>query len=190
MPNEEDSIRQRLILATIERIEKDGLAGLTTRGIAAEAGVNSAAINYYFGTKENLVELTLQNTLRHGLVENVDEFFGGKEPTKEILASFLQHMLGGGINYPELVKAQLFSENRARVQELMVSFMKDLYGRLRPILKDDTEEKRLITLIHLMSSIIMVVILPDVFGAIIGLDMKSADTQKMYAGQLVDKLLG
>ena len=50
-------------MATIDCIGRDGIQSLTTRKIAKEAGVNSAAINYYFGSKEKLVEKALNQTL-------------------------------------------------------------------------------------------------------------------------------
>ena len=40
--------REKIILAAIGCIEKDGLRRVTIRGIARAAGANSAAISYYF----------------------------------------------------------------------------------------------------------------------------------------------
>ena len=51
MSTEEQSIRERIFLATLTCIERDGLDSMTVRDIAKEANVNTAAINYYFGTK-------------------------------------------------------------------------------------------------------------------------------------------
>ncbi|MDP4095119.1 MAG: TetR family transcriptional regulator, partial [Bacillota bacterium] len=56
MNSEEKNAKERIILATIELIEKKGINSITTRGIASTANVNSAAINYYFGSKEKLLD--------------------------------------------------------------------------------------------------------------------------------------
>jgi len=56
---------KRILEATIACIEQDGIDNLTTRKIAEQAGVNIAAINYYFRSKERLVEEAKQMTLEH-----------------------------------------------------------------------------------------------------------------------------
>ena len=60
-----DSTRQRIILAAIDILNNEGISGITTRRIAQEAEVNSAAVNYYFGSKDNLIDNALNMTLEH-----------------------------------------------------------------------------------------------------------------------------
>lgn len=50
----EADARERLVEAGIEVFGHHGFDGASTRGLAAEAGVNIAAIPYYFGGKEGL----------------------------------------------------------------------------------------------------------------------------------------
>jgi AcrR family transcriptional regulator len=45
----------RILEAAFRRLASDGYARLSTREIAAEAGVNHALIHYYFGTKDKLL---------------------------------------------------------------------------------------------------------------------------------------
>ena len=52
--------RDRIIATTINIIGQEGIQNLTTRSIAKAAAVNIAAINYYFGSKDKLVELALE----------------------------------------------------------------------------------------------------------------------------------
>lgn len=49
-----DATRQALVLAAIEVFGRDGFHAASTRGIAAQAEVNQAAIGYHFGGKEAL----------------------------------------------------------------------------------------------------------------------------------------
>ncbi|GAC1518673.1 MAG: hypothetical protein NVS2B16_24240 [Chloroflexota bacterium] len=51
----------RILRAAFRRLLEDGYAGLSTREIAAEAGVNHALIHYYFGTKDRLVIAALDD---------------------------------------------------------------------------------------------------------------------------------
>ncbi len=46
----------RILAATRSLLAEKGLAGLSMRLVAGEAGVNQAMIHYYFGTKDRLVD--------------------------------------------------------------------------------------------------------------------------------------
>ena len=63
----------RIILATIECLERFGVTGTTVRRITEAAGVNVAAINYYFGDKEALLEAALAQSLDQALPKALAE---------------------------------------------------------------------------------------------------------------------
>ena len=67
MPTSRDANRfetkQKILKATLKILESEGIQKLTVRKIAAEAGVNVAAVNYHFGSKDQVVFEALQ-TLR------------------------------------------------------------------------------------------------------------------------------
>lgn len=48
--------KERILNATVEIIQSHGLQNATVRKVAARAKANGAAINYYFGSKNNLVQ--------------------------------------------------------------------------------------------------------------------------------------
>lgn len=54
----------RLVEATVTCLRRHGLAATTSRHIAAEAGVNLAAITYHFGSKDALVAEALLDAVR------------------------------------------------------------------------------------------------------------------------------
>ncbi len=58
--SEDSATRDRLLAATTNLIARDGIAAATSRRITDEAGVNLAAITYWFGSKENLVDAALR----------------------------------------------------------------------------------------------------------------------------------
>ncbi len=59
--SEDSATRDRLLAATTNLIARDGIAAATSRRITDEAGVNLAAITYWFGSKENLVDAALRD---------------------------------------------------------------------------------------------------------------------------------
>lgn len=67
-----DIRNEELIEATIVAVHKRGYGVVTMAEIAAEAGASAASINYYFGSKEGLMEATMRHLLRklrHAMVE-------------------------------------------------------------------------------------------------------------------------
>ncbi|HEX9376579.1 MAG TPA: TetR/AcrR family transcriptional regulator [Actinomycetota bacterium] len=71
--------RQALLDAAERLLVEVGYAGITTRGLAAEAGVNHGLVHYYFGSMENLFAETLERyTVR--LVERQRALYGADVP--------------------------------------------------------------------------------------------------------------
>ncbi|SCX44325.1 transcriptional regulator, TetR family [Klenkia marina] len=58
--------KAELLDATLRIIARDGLAGLSMRGLAAEAGAPLGAVSYYFAGKDELVEAAFA---RHSEIE-------------------------------------------------------------------------------------------------------------------------
>ena len=57
-PRAEDANqRERLLDAAVECFASDGIAATSLRAIAVRAGVTPALVNYYFGSKERLLEV-------------------------------------------------------------------------------------------------------------------------------------
>jgi AcrR family transcriptional regulator len=67
--------RAKLLQGTLACLRSRGLAGTTSRDIAAAAGVNVAAITYHYGSKDELVSQALLQAVRAWL-----------EPAQQVLA--------------------------------------------------------------------------------------------------------
>ena len=100
--------REKIILAAIGCIEKDGLRRVTIRGIARAAGANSAAISYYFGSKERLVDEALKRTLENAFGDWERLLVEERESAEESLRTVLRELLEGARKFPGLVKAHLY----------------------------------------------------------------------------------
>lgn len=100
--------RERIIFAAIGILEKDGAGGITTRRIAAEAGVNTAAVNYYFGSKDELVRQVLSLTLSHGFTDWIEVLKDGSLDVPSRLYAVLSIMLEGIERNPGVVRAHMF----------------------------------------------------------------------------------
>jgi AcrR family transcriptional regulator len=82
-----DSTRRRLLQAARRRFACDGYTGSTVRDIAADAGVNVALINRYFGSKEGLFETCLRQA-----VEDLDRPAAGERSLEQIVERIVQQL--------------------------------------------------------------------------------------------------
>lgn len=64
MAAEEHDTKTALILAAGELFAERGFDGASVRAIAEKAGANVAAVNYHFGSKEDLYVATLQHVIQ------------------------------------------------------------------------------------------------------------------------------
>ena len=107
-----DAPEEKIILATIQCIEKYGLEKTTIRQIGVEAGMNSASINYYFRSKDALMERVMETTLKNAFdLNNFADSVG--LPARERLIAVMDGMLAGALQYHGI--------NRAFFLELMHS---------------------------------------------------------------------
>lgn len=91
--------RQRLLAAGRRRFLADGYDRTTLRAVAAEAGVDAAMVNYWFGGKEGLLRAVLEVAVTPGQV--VDAVLA-RDP--EDLATALLTAVIGLLDRPEVVE--------------------------------------------------------------------------------------
>ncbi|HMG89284.1 MAG TPA: helix-turn-helix domain-containing protein [Chryseolinea sp.] len=78
-----------------------GFLNATTQEIADEAGVNRALIHYYFRSREQLLDLLLQETLKEKK-EKVRKVLTSEIPFREKIANFIDTIVDYGLAYPYL----------------------------------------------------------------------------------------
>lgn len=191
MSEQKISTKEKIILAAIDCIEKEGIQEITIRRIARQAGVNSAAINYYFGTKEKLVDLALNRTLDEMTkmpAENLDR--DELEP-RERLQAFLETFMGGAIQWPGIAKAHLYAP-------LMQDNYKTLFVKRFNALLDDvmTKIKGLklrykgqdlkLIVPQMMSAVTVPGLMPGLFSGFSQLNFEDRETRKIYVSDLID----
>lgn len=100
--------QEAILLATIDCINENGIEHLTTRMIAEKAGANIASINYYFRTKDLLVNQALEITIRH-MLEDVNETISDQNMDfREILKDVIYYMISGASTNMGITSAHLY----------------------------------------------------------------------------------
>lgn len=163
----------RIILATIECLERYGVSGTTVRRITEAAGVNIAAINYYFGDKEALLEKALAETLQEALprtlaeaTESVAKQGGNIEAG---IRAFFREYLVTAVASPRLTVAHfraalLEQDYSGRAVAATREFVDGFYRLVSPAMLQRTEPERRLAVIHVWAAIFNLAMLPRLFA--------------------------
>lgn len=187
----------RIVHATLACIEQDGIDGLTVRAIARAAGVNIAAISYYFRGKDQLVALALERMLDHGvrdpLVELERLLAAGKE-LRASLVAVLDVVVGDAIRFPRATFAHLhgpivMQDYRRDVVVRNNAFLERLYGRIRKRLQGRGDAARRAALAQLWSAVQMTTLAPSLFRPFTRIDLRDAKKRRAWVAALVDRAL-
>jgi AcrR family transcriptional regulator len=191
--NESPTTEEKVISAAIICIEKYGVQGATNRKIAQEAGVNNAAINYYFRSKDTLIQRCLEVTLHNAFDFEDFESLPGDTP-QEWCAAIINDLIDGGLNYPGLARFHFYEVlANGKYDSLAVEKLNEFVGNLvRNLLSRhlNMDEKQLQFACMQMTSVMMMGILaPQLFAQQFGLDLSDADMRKAYVEAMVTKIL-
>jgi TetR/AcrR family transcriptional regulator, regulator of cefoperazone and chloramphenicol sensitivity len=187
------SIEDKIILAAIDCIEKYGLSGATNRQIAALAGVNNAAINYYFRSKDVLIRRCMEITLKNAFDLGEMPAMPGASAQERCIA-ILGDLIAGGCNYPGITRGhfhQLLTEGEydallvERVNQFVTDLAEDLENRGCPLAMDELK----LALTQIVSNAILAVLAPRLFEIQHGLDLCKPDMRQKYVTRLVSHLL-
>ncbi|MDP4088221.1 MAG: TetR family transcriptional regulator [Bacillota bacterium] len=190
MSNEDISVREKIVLAAIECIEKQGIHAVTTRSIAKEADVNIAAVNYYFGTKDNLINETLKQTLNHAIMD-LNEDLHSAEDVKTALRNFLIYIMEGSLRYPNIVKANFYEPLMYNNYDAL--FIKKFNDYFRVFVEkasalsiNISEDKFKLILMQMFGSVMFVSLMPDIFKSLSDLDFKTEAGIRAYIDSLLE----
>ena len=190
---EEPSVEERIIYAAIECIEEYGLQGATNRKIAARAGVNGAAINYYFRSKEKLIEKGMGITLDNDFDWEDFAQMPGDTAVERCVAIF-DDIIEGACNYPGLTRAHYFAlVTEGNYQSPAALKMNEFLGRLVEDLKEkgtgleDNELEMAVS--QIMATAMMMSLMPQLAKKQFGIDMADAEIRKKFLQRLVEQLL-
>lgn len=187
----------RLVLATLACIERDGLDALTVRAIAREAGANVAAINYYFRSKDDLVALVLERTLDQGVRDPLvtfDRLVERGHDARAALVAVVDELVASSVRHPRTTFAHLhgpivLQDYRRDVVLRTNALLDRLFQRLRKRLAGRGDVQRRATLAQLWSAVLMTSLSPALLRPFSGLDLRDPKARRAWVGALVDRAL-
>jgi AcrR family transcriptional regulator len=97
-----------------------GHAGITTRRLAEEAGVNKGLVHYYFGSNENLLVRALERFTER-LIARQREMYGADVPFLEKWRTAMRYLLDEDTGYEKIwLELQALAWNRPDLRERLV----------------------------------------------------------------------
>ena len=96
------SAAEDALLDAAERLLVDvGHAGITTRRLAEEAGVNHGLVHYYFGSNENLLARALERFTER-MIERQRAMYAGGEPFVEKWRTAMRYLVSEDLSYEKV----------------------------------------------------------------------------------------
>ncbi|MBN2200930.1 TetR/AcrR family transcriptional regulator [bacterium] len=194
MENTTPAPREKIVYAAIECIEKYGISRLTIRNIAKAAGVNSAAINYYFRSKDLLIEEAVRISLHHGF-SDWERFLNDPALSPvERFRGFLMDFFEGGMRFPGMTRAYLFeSAMQEHYGSLFVPRFNALLDRFAEELSescgDMPKEKIRFSVVQILSAVTFAILSPGFFNEFLGRGFTDETLRKKYVDHLLATVL-
>jgi len=191
MDAQRDAVRSRLVIAAIECLEKEGMHGVRVRSIARQAGVNAAAINYYFGNKETLIGLALEQALQEAFINNSRQCFEqmGLAPLPA-LRRYCLDTLEGGLRHPRLTKAFFSGSGINETKQISMTrrfqtLIDYLQKHLHPVVAAKDRADMPLRLMQLLGVVIFAAIDGALVRATTGIDLSNDDQRQRYIDLLL-----
>jgi AcrR family transcriptional regulator len=193
MDEESMSTEEKIINAAIACVERYGLQGATTRRIAAMAGVNGAAINYYFRSKDALIEKCMHRTLDNAFDWEDFARLPGDTPQQRTAAIF-EDLITGACNFPGITRAhyyELMTEGNydSLVTEKFTAFLERLTADLKARGVGLEGEELKLAVAQVTAATMLMSLIPRFFVDFMGLDMHDPNARQQFVQRVVDRLL-
>ena len=183
----------KILEAAIACVEKIGEQKTTVREIAREAGVNVAAINYYFRTKAQLMDRVHEVTLENAF-DWSDFAESEAEGPRARMAHILSHLVAGAQAYPQITRSHFMTlldagdERSARTRAFFTQFLDRLYDDMVSRGETPGEELRDLLIQAISASVLGIGLHADLWGQFRGADIKIPAVRDGYIGRLLDRL--
>lgn len=190
-----DSRKKTHIIDTVlKMISEGGDHKFTTREIAAKAKVNIAAINYYFGSKDDLIKLAEEDYFRRIAEVHMASIKTGKNVEETLLNYCMRysHFVLANPGLQRNMMSRLISDTQAR-PEISAALQNNVV-RIKNVIKDrlhDLDDKALNHVSIIFLSAVFYPILLSQYESKLNIDLEYTDREKLkdYYKTLIDCIL-
>jgi TetR/AcrR family transcriptional regulator, regulator of cefoperazone and chloramphenicol sensitivity len=189
--NEHDSPQTRILLATVNCINEVGIQDVTVRRIADLAEVNVAAINYYFRSKDRLIEAAMEQTMHNAFDELMDIIRDRKRPIRVRFREILREMVAGVDANPGITRAQLYGpvvegDADALTTGWFSRFFELVSAETMIVLPSVSSVVIQAGLVEMFAAAMFVPLAEPMFATIAPFDLKGEDGRHSFVDHLLD----
>lgn len=180
------STKNKILEATLSIISNEGFQNVTIRRIAMDAGVNVAAVNYHFGSKDNVIN----EALEYLMIQAKEIFICLKkdnETAEMRLRNFIDRYAKSLAKYPDQIKNLIYQSiyekesTRNSFQEYLktegIGLIKTTIQQIRP---NDSDVTLTMRAIQLLSCLSFPVLLGNRSVEIFGVDLNAPQMRDNY----------
>lgn len=198
MDNDSDNLtpKEKILDATMKIIGTKGYQHVTSRKIAALADVNVASINYYFGSKDIVVNEALK-TFNAKLMSSFNYLDNLELPPETRLRNFLRIYADYTLEYPDIFRSfidQVSHESEAPCE--YIEFMKETgLNKLKVVVQEiaggenTTETELIMRIFQMFSSLEYPVLVGDKMKSIAHFDYYDQECRYRYIDLVLKSLI-
>jgi len=184
-------VREALLAAARSLFLRYGFRAVSSRQVAAAAGVNPAMIHYYFDGKEGLYRAMLESAIAP-VVTRLEAMIGDPQSADlESLARTYMNVLAANPWIPGLLVREVFTPDGSFRQ----TFVRDFAGRFAPMVrtivgreigrrKMRAELDPSLTVVSLLSLVVFPFITLPITGRVLSVDASEAGIEKLITHTL------
>ena len=177
---------EEALLDAAERLLIDvGYAGITTRRLAEEAGVNHGLVHYYFGSNENLLVRALQRFTER-LIARQRDLYAADTPFAEKWRTAMSYLVGEDLAYEKVwLELQALGWNNAELRERLARVNAEWRSVLTEAFREPHRELGLEVPLEALVSLVMTFNLGMIVERLGGIDTGHAALLEWIDGWLL-----
>ncbi|MDD2619727.1 MAG: TetR/AcrR family transcriptional regulator [Syntrophomonadaceae bacterium] len=187
--------KERLMQVTINVIAQEGFQSVTIRKVAAKAGVNIAAVNYHFGSKDALINEALKQVTDQ--IKGTFKYLQTGNDAAEIkLAAFIKNYTDILFKYPDIIKNMINHAIHDKLIDQQVEYIaflktegfeliKHTIGQIRP---EQDEDFHSLKALHLFSGLSFPILMGKYIGEVMGVDLSIAELRQLHIKLLMENV--
>lgn len=192
--NDAASTKEKILNATLKIIGKEGFQHITIKKIADLAEVNIAAVNYYFGSKSNVINEAIKvlNVTRLKCFEVLEQM---DMSPMERLRSFLRNYMISALEYPDVFRNFIYSaiNNCFDPSENIVLFKIENFEKIKSTINEIgvycDDEVLMMWLVQIVGCMQLPILLGDHIEPMTGIDFHEKEVINKYIELMLNSLL-
>ena len=188
------STKDKILEAALEIISSQGFQNVTIRKIATAAGVNVAAINYHFGSKDNVINAALEYLMVQA--KSIFKYLKNSHETPEQrLRNFVEKLAKNFSKYPDQIQYLIYQSiqeqaTQNKFQEYLktegIDLIKTTMQQIRPVEDDAVLQMRIV---QLFSCLAFPVLLGNRTSEIFGVEFGDSKKRNAYIEFLLKSII-